>query len=166
MVSSVVVATLDADSTTLGLSILCTYAYYQLWAHWVAAKLTTSTLGRSMQHINPFYLSKSYICHEAHCVPGQYLCYDIGNLLCFLACVYLAAQIWPVAKAEIWHALSYFLPNTEWVYKDPDLKWVADHECQPCVGHLLQSQIACSITSHPDLNIYTETLSITTLLGQ
>ena len=36
--------------------------------------LTTSTLERSVQHINPFYLSKNQICHVVHSTAWRYLC--------------------------------------------------------------------------------------------
>ena len=59
MVSSVVVAALNAGSSSLHLSIWQRYVYCQLWNCWIGVVLTTSTLGSTMQHINPFCLSKS-----------------------------------------------------------------------------------------------------------
>ena len=50
--------------------------HHLLWDCWVGAVLMTMTLG--IQHINPFYLSKTYICHISHCIAWKYLCMAAG----------------------------------------------------------------------------------------
>ena len=130
MVSSVVMAALDAGSTSLGLSIRQRYIYYHLWDCWVGAMLTTSTLGTSMHHVNALCLSQSKIYHAVCCSSWNCLHVLLQTPACFHACARLADPIQLLVQGGVLsnrHALNYFPPNLKWVYKHPDLECVAGH---------------------------------------
>ena len=60
MVSIMVVSALDAGWLNLSPTFnMAEVPYHQLWDHWVGTTFTTSTLGSTVQHINPFYPCKS-----------------------------------------------------------------------------------------------------------
>ena len=132
MVSSVVRPALNAGFASLSLSIWRRYLYRQLWDCWVRTLLTTSTLGRNVQHINPFHLSKNKSAMQHSVQPGTISLHGGGNLPCFPACACLADPIQLFAQVGVLsgkHVLSYFPPNLKWAYKDPDPKWMACHAC-------------------------------------